>query len=142
MVRVDDKTVKSLSLYKPLPVPLRLDVLPFAFLYAAAFYLALVSAKEAHNTAGLIAVPVLLFLHGLAYLCTFWSVDFHCWLAFTHVSSLEQATVVKVTPGKNCGAQKICELHHGKTGASAAGDGLELYQTSATWFVYQQAKFC
>jgi cation-transporting ATPase 13A1 len=161
---VDDKTVKDIALYRPLPLPLRLDVAPFFFFYCTAIYYALISAKEWHNTAGYVALPILLFFHGLSYLgnnwsplpsfalahhhllapCppttgTFWSVDFHCWLAFTNVSTLEQATVVKVTPSKNCGKQQICELLQGSCDAT---DTPELFRTSGTWFLYQQAKFC
>jgi cation-transporting ATPase 13A1 len=137
---VDDKTVKNIVFYKPLPVPLRLDVAPFFFMYSTALYYFFVSAKEWHNTAGAVALPILLFCHGLSYLGTFWSVDFHCWLAFTRVSTLEQATVVKVTPAKNCGKQQICELQQQK--AAKQVDVPEMFQTSSTWFSYQQAKFC
>jgi len=117
VVNSEDKRVVRLSLHSSLATAERRDVRLFVLLYLTAASLALLGSGG-FDTAGLVALPVLAFLHALTWLSMQWSVQVRCWLTFRSVGTLAEAEVVHVVPAALCGAPALCALQ--KSGAGAA----------------------
>jgi len=76
-----DKTVERVALAVPRPFFLRLDTTPFLALYAAAITASVVTDGNASLFA-LIAIPAIVFLHGVLLLTMYWSYPTRLRIAF------------------------------------------------------------
>lgn len=109
---VQDEEVKKVELYRPLPLILRLDVLPFLMFYGAAMYIVFEITGDLNPDVLVSILIPLAFLHVLTFLISQWSVNMKCWLSYSDdVSSIDQATVVKVTPVHANFPSQLCELN-------------------------------
>mmetsp|Transcript_35059 Transcript_35059/g.99382 ORF Transcript_35059/g.99382 Transcript_35059/m.99382 type:complete len:1266 (-) Transcript_35059:109-3906(-) len=133
---VKGKVLREASPYAPRPLPLRLDVAPFAALYAL-----LVTATVTSWMGGLglyfkVALACLLLTavgHVLLLLFEQWLVSVRCYVAFTRLPSLENATVVKAVPHENYGHTELCPVF---VTAQAGEDG-----ASGVTFEYRKIRF-
>jgi cation-transporting ATPase 13A1 len=113
-VCIKDHEVASVALYEPLPPLLRLDVLPFVFLYATGFYLYFIHPE---NLFVMVYFACVVFVHALAFLSSEWSLDMKCWMGYLPISNLnvntENRTVfVKVVPTRNTLPKMLCPLFY------------------------------
>ncbi|CAL5420609.1 unnamed protein product [Camellia sinensis] len=108
---VGGKVVDSVDLLKKRHWSWRLDVWPFAVLYAAWIVTVLPSLDfvDAAIVLGGLAV-----LHILVFLFTGWSVDFRCFVQYSKVKDIHQADACKITPAKFCGSKEVVPLHFRK----------------------------
>ncbi|CAL5420649.1 unnamed protein product [Camellia sinensis] len=108
---VGGKVVDTVDLLKKRHWSWRLDVWPFAVLYAALIVTVLPSLDfvDAAIVLGGLAV-----LHILVFLFTGWSVDFRCFVQYSKVKDIHQADACKITPAKFCGSKEVVPLHFRK----------------------------
>lgn len=125
-LHVGGKVVEEVDLLRKRQWPWRLDVWPFAILYAF-WIVAIVPSIDVVDSAivfgGLVAVHILVFLF------TAWSVDFKCFVQYSKVKDIYQADACKITPAKFSGSKEIVPLHFRKlqTGTSSPVDIEEIY---------------
>ncbi|KAK1315965.1 putative cation-transporting ATPase [Acorus calamus] len=105
---VEGKVVEGVDLLRRRPPAWRLDVCPFAVLYAAWLFF-IVPALELGDSA--IVLGGLFVVHVLVLLFTAWSVDFRCLVQFQKVKDIHLADACKVTPAKFSGSKEIVTLH-------------------------------
>ncbi|GJP47781.1 hypothetical protein CLOM_g6950 [Closterium sp. NIES-68] len=108
-IPVDSKNVRAVELYCWLPVARRLDVWPFAVVYAVWLAL-LVTRLRLDFTEMAIVTGALVSLNILTALFTVWSVDFRCFAHARQVSSVHEAEVCKVIPSKFGGSKEVVPL--------------------------------
>lgn len=94
---VGGKVVDHVDLLRKRHWPWRLDVWPFAIIYAA-WIVTVVPSLDFGDAA--IVLGGLVALHILAFLFTVWSVDFGCFVKYSKVCSIVKCAI------KNC----ICQL--------------------------------
>lgn len=125
-VRIDDPEIARVALFAPLPLLLRLDVLPFLFLYVTATYLHM-TRPEGDVIATLLTVATL-FTNALTFLLGEWSTTMRAWLGHVTLRRLDATTsiVAKVEPARALLPAQLCpcsliagppsseELHHEK----------------------------
>lgn len=137
-VGVIDKELKSVSLFTPLPWPMRLDFLPFFFFYVTAVYL--YSLRPEDDVVPWIFGAFSVFWHMLALLSAEWSVDVRCWMtckqAKTLVPDEHLKLLVKVEPSLAMLPKQLCECHVVPKDKLKCATGLTL------WFSFQNLKFC
>ncbi|KAL7169254.1 hypothetical protein ACSBR2_034321 [Camellia fascicularis] len=121
---VGGKVVDSVDLLKKRHWSWRLDVWPFAVLYAAWIVTVLPSLDfvDAAIVLGGLAV-----LHILVFLFTGWSVDFRCFVQYSKVKDIHQADACKITPAKFCGSKEVVPLHFRKLAGSSSSVEEEIY---------------
>lgn len=117
-VRIEDHEIAAVALYEPLPRLLRLDVLPFAFLYATATYLFCIRPEE--DTVVTLFFTLIVFVHALAFLSGEWSVEASAWMTCTRARSIPSGAedeqkdgkaaqvYVKVIPSKSTLPKQLC----------------------------------
>lgn len=116
-VRIEDHEIADVALYEPLPRLLRLDVLPFAFLYATATYLYCIRPEE--DTVVTLFFTLVVFVHALAFLSGEWSVEASAWMTCTRARTIpsgadddtdmkEAQVYVKVIPSKSTLPKQLC----------------------------------
>ncbi|CAI7759985.1 unnamed protein product [Closterium sp. NIES-54] len=108
-IPVDSKNVRAVELYCWLPVARRLDVWPFAVVYAVWLAL-LVTRLRLDFVEMAIVTGALVSLNILTALFTVWSVDFRCFAHARQVASVHEAEVCKVIPSKFGGSKEVVPL--------------------------------
>ncbi|CAL5420655.1 unnamed protein product [Camellia sinensis] len=121
---VGGKVVDTVDLLRKRHWSWRLDVWPFAVLYAAWIVTVLPSLDfvDAAIVLGGLAV-----LHILVFLFTGWSVDFRCFVQYSKVKDIHQADACKITPAKFCGSKEVVPLHFRKLAGSSSSVEEEIY---------------
>lgn len=114
-VRVEDPALAAVALYAPLPPLLRLDVLPFALLYATGAFLLVSRAPPSTGESDAVAslfLALVVFVHALAFLAGEWSVDARAWLTCFRAQQLPSdssvSVFVKVTPARATLPKQLC----------------------------------
>ncbi|XP_059631979.1 probable manganese-transporting ATPase PDR2 [Cornus florida] len=119
---VGGKVVDIVDLLRKRHLSWRLDVWPFAIIYAA-WIIAIVPSLDIVDASivlgGLVAVHVLVFLF------TVWSVDFKCFVQYSKVIDVHHADACKITPAKFCGSKEVVPLHTQKLADSSSSVYLE-----------------
>ncbi|XP_057826971.1 probable manganese-transporting ATPase PDR2 [Cryptomeria japonica] len=101
---VDGKVVEQVELMRWKTWPWRLDIWPFAILYAAWLVVILPSIDLADAAITLGAFGI---LHVLTWLFTYWSVNFRCFVQANQVKDVREANICKVIPAKFSGTKEI-----------------------------------
>uniref|UniRef100_A0A0D3E1K0 Cation-transporting ATPase n=1 Tax=Brassica oleracea var. oleracea TaxID=109376 RepID=A0A0D3E1K0_BRAOL len=124
--RVGGKVVDKVDLRRKKHWAWRLDVWPFAILYAT-WLTTIVPSIDFTDAA--IALGGLVASHILVLLFTAWSVDFKCFVQFSKVNSIDQADACKVTPAKFSGSKEVVPLHFRSqlTGSASSEDMEEIF---------------
>ncbi|KAG1707992.1 hypothetical protein DVH05_028681 [Phytophthora capsici] len=143
MVGVADPELSSVTLYTPLPWPMRLDLLPFFFLYVTAVYLYTIRPED--DVVPWIFGAFSVFWHALALLSAEWSVNMRCWMACTRLSALvpdERLKVLaKVEPSLTMLPKELCECHL-VLKQNEEKSKLNATKVPTIWFSFQNLKFC
>lgn len=115
-VRIEDHEIADVALYEPLPRLLRLDVLPFTFLYTTATYLYCIRPEE--DTVVTLFFTLVVFVHALAFLSGEWSVEASAWMTCTRAHTIPSGAddtdmkaaqvYVKVIPSKSTLPKQLC----------------------------------
>ncbi|KAJ4971211.1 hypothetical protein NE237_004310 [Protea cynaroides] len=132
---VDGKVVEWVDLLKKRNWPWRLDVWPFAILYAA-WLLTIVPSIDFFDA--LIVFGGLVAFHMLVLLFTAWSVDFRCFVQYSKVKDIHHADACKVTPSKFSGSKEIVPLHFRR---SSAGSPTPLLDAEEIYFDFRKQQF-
>lgn len=133
----DDLPLVRATFFGRRPLPLRLDVAPFAVAYVVSFgCYALVPELEA---AAVIATPCLVLLHILAFLMTHWSVGVLCAAQLSPCPPHAASLVCTVAAS---GARALCSVER----EAAAPPEAEAAATGAApvpslFFVYHKSKY-
>ncbi|KAL5765123.1 hypothetical protein ACOSQ2_017717 [Xanthoceras sorbifolium] len=141
---VGGKVVDKVDLLRKKHFTWRLDVLPFAFLYALWLITIVPSIDFIDAT---IVLGGLVALHILVFLFTAWSVDFKCFAHYSKVNDIHLADACKITPAKFCGSKEVVPLEFRKqvAGSSLVGDVEEIFfEFRKQCFIYskEQGTFC
>ncbi|KAG7387437.1 hypothetical protein PHYBOEH_008244 [Phytophthora boehmeriae] len=140
-VGVTDPELSSVALYTPLPWPLRLDLLPFVFLYATAVYLYLL--RPEHDVVPSLFGAFSVCCHALALLSAEWSVDVRCWMTCARLKFVPEVAplpmLAKVEPSLDLLPKLLCHCHLVQSTAEKGFKGAEV---PTLWFSYQNLKFC
>ncbi|CAI5747188.1 unnamed protein product [Peronospora destructor] len=140
-VGVADLELTSVVLYTPLPWPIRLDVLPFFFLYVTVVYLYMLRPKD--DVIPWIFGAISVFWHALALLSTEWSVNVRCWMSCSRLTAVVEddrlRILAKVEPALAMLPKQLCDCHvTPKEKKETSKDQL----VPTLWFLYQNVKFC
>ena len=124
----DALAIRRISLHRPTRV--RFDVLPFAAGYAVS--LAVYLCMPTREVMAMLAMPLVLCAHLLAFLVGHWSVRARCALQLSRAQRLEEATLVLVTLAG--GRSQLCELEwRAPAGGAATEARFEHFQRVFTW---------
>ncbi|KAF1315791.1 P-type atpase, partial [Globisporangium splendens] len=143
-VRIDDHEIGAVALYEPLPPLLRLDALPFVFLYSTAAYLYCVR----DDLVATLFAALIVFVHALAFLSGEWSVDVRAWMTCTHAREINgddgtTRMLVKVLPSRATLPKQLCRCHVAEKPLQAGGETLVSGERiPVLWFSYQNLRFC
>ncbi|RLN89268.1 hypothetical protein BBJ28_00012660, partial [Nothophytophthora sp. Chile5] len=133
---VADPALAAVALYAPLPWPLRLDLLPFAFLYVTAVYL--YALRPADDVVAALFAAISVFCHALVFLSAEWSVDVRCWVSCVRLTAIQKPggapMLVKVEPALAMLPKLLCECHMAPHSPQK--------DVPTLWFSYQNLKFC
>ncbi|XP_044497206.1 probable manganese-transporting ATPase PDR2 [Mangifera indica] len=123
---VGGKVVDKVDLLRKKHWAWRLDVWPFAILYAI-WMTTIVPSIDFVDAA--IVFGGLVAFHILVFLFTVWSVDFRCFAHFSKVYEIHLADACKITPAKFCGSKEVVPLQFRKqmTSSSATVDLEEIF---------------
>ncbi|KAJ6349666.1 hypothetical protein OIU77_007112 [Salix suchowensis] len=123
---VGGKVVDRVDLIRKKKWPWRLDVLPFAVLYAI-WMVTIVPSIDIVDA--LIVLGGLVSIHVLTLLFTAWSIDFKCFVQYSKVNDIYAADSCKVTPAKFSGSKEVVPLHIRQqvAASSTPGDVEEYY---------------
>ncbi|KAG5223867.1 manganese-transporting ATPase PDR [Salix suchowensis] len=123
---VGGKVVDRVDLIRKKKWPWRLDVLPFAVLYAI-WMVTIVPSIDIVDA--LIVLGGLVSIHVLTLLFTAWSIDFKCFVQYSKVNDINAADSCKVTPAKFSGSKEVVPLHIRQqvAASSTPGDVEEYY---------------
>ncbi|KAJ0409499.1 hypothetical protein P43SY_002389 [Pythium insidiosum] len=130
-VSIDDPDVASVALYEPLPLWLRLDVLPFALLYSTVTYLFVL--RGAGDVVSTLLATIVVSFHALTFLVSEWSVDARAWLTMAPLRSEVAFMVAKVSPTSPLLPTLLCRV---QTAVSDVRGAPRLL------FSYQNLSFC
>ncbi|GAB4853618.1 Probable manganese-transporting ATPase pdr2 [Ancistrocladus abbreviatus] len=119
---VQGKVVDGVDLLRKSHWTWRLDVWPFAIIYAV--WLATVVPSIDIADAAIVLGGIVAF-HILVFLFTAWSVDFKCFVQYSKVNDIHQADSCKITPAKFSGAKEIVPLHFRELAGSSATEDVE-----------------
>ncbi|KAH9131452.1 hypothetical protein LEN26_007694 [Aphanomyces euteiches] len=146
-VEINDKELhRNAALYVPLPILLRLDVLPFLLIYST-FFLCMSVVNEGQ---GFVAgTAMVAFVHALTFFSSEWSVGMKAWIGYTRFhatpailksSTFPSGVVVQIDPVSPTHPKELCPLHWND------GSTQKLSKTTAVvpsvWFSYQKLRFC
>ncbi|XP_058084361.1 probable manganese-transporting ATPase PDR2 [Magnolia sinica] len=126
--RVDGKVIEGVDLLKRRHGLWRLDVWPFAILYAVWLFTVVptIDFSDASIVLGGLAA-----FHILVLLFTAWWVDFRCFVQYSKVKDIHHADACKITPAKFSGSKETVPLHFRRSSAgssaSSAVDAEEIY---------------
>ncbi|KAL4102033.1 hypothetical protein PRIC1_005781 [Phytophthora ramorum] len=138
-VGVADAELASVALYTPLPWLMRLDLLPFLFLYATAAYLYTLRPED--DVVPWVFGALIVFCHALALLGTEWSVDVRCWMSCVRLKAVVEdkrvQMLAKVDPSLSMLPKQLCECQLNRQDKK-----LKDTQVPTLWFSYQNLKFC
>eukprot|EP01104_Vermistella_antarctica_P000712 TRINITY_DN10837_c0_g1_i1.p1 TRINITY_DN10837_c0_g1~~TRINITY_DN10837_c0_g1_i1.p1 ORF type:complete len:1312 (-),score=284.26 TRINITY_DN10837_c0_g1_i1:16-3951(-) len=117
------------SLHTSLLIPFRPYVLPFVLMYGWLIYsyftcevdVVIVGNVFQHDVY-LLSLIVVLAVHVLCFLCTFWFVSFNCFCTCRTVSTVNKATLVRVYPRPNQGQPALVPLRREVFGQHADSD--------------------
>ncbi|OQR83461.1 P-type ATPase (P-ATPase) Superfamily [Achlya hypogyna] len=143
MALVEDAVLQPrLEFYRPLPTWLRLDVLPFGFLYAT-FGGCAACVHRGHGFSLLLALVGC--VHALAFFSSEWSVRIKCWLGYTCVAfnptmATRSGVFVKVVPSRRRLPRLLCRLHRDEPSPKLRGQ--TVLAAGTLWFAYQKLRFC
>ena len=136
-----DKTLVAVSLLRAIPRWQRLDVLPFACLYAASLLDAVLSLSVSDRV---LACAIASFAaHAVCALVQQWFPLARCAAGFSTVDALADATFVLVVPREHHGASALCALcrpNPALAGSGASG-GSGPFSAPSCWFVFQLTKY-
>ncbi|KAI3415052.1 Cation-transporting ATPase [Psidium guajava] len=121
---VGGKVVENVDLLRKKHWTWRLDVWPFAILYAV-WVTAVVPSLDFADA--VIVLGGLVGLHILVWLFTAWSVDFKCFIQYSRVNDIHHADACKITPAKFSGSKEVVPLHFRKLVGSSSMDVEEIY---------------
>ncbi|XP_011001240.1 PREDICTED: probable manganese-transporting ATPase PDR2 [Populus euphratica] len=123
---VGGKVVERVDLIRKKKWPWRLDILPFAILYAI-WMVTIVPSIDIVDA--FIVLGGLVAVHVLVLLFTAWSVDFKCFVQYSKVNDIYAADSCKVTPAKFSGSKEVVPLHIRQESAASStpGDVEEFY---------------
>ncbi|KAG7382504.1 hypothetical protein PHYPSEUDO_004771 [Phytophthora pseudosyringae] len=142
-VGVGDPELASVALYTPLPWPMRLDLLPFFFLYVTAVYLYTIRLED--DVVPWIFGAFSVFWHALALLGAEWSVDVRCWMTCTRLAAVvpddRLKMLAKVEPSLSMLPKQLCECHLVPK-PKETKDKLKGAKVPTLWFSFQNLKFC
>ncbi|RHY75565.1 hypothetical protein DYB30_011193, partial [Aphanomyces astaci] len=133
-------------LYVPLPLLLRLDVLPFLMLYST---LSMCNCQAREGQGFVVAIALVFFLHALAFFSSEWSVAIKVWNAYTKFSmstdvlktcAFPHGVVVMIDPVSSALAKELCLLHWNSDTAHV--DAKASVAIPRVWFSYQKLRFC
>ncbi|XP_021755121.1 probable manganese-transporting ATPase PDR2 [Chenopodium quinoa] len=133
---IGGKVVDGIDLLKKKQKLWRLDVWPFAILYA--LWLALI-VPSLDLTDALIVLGGLITFHILILLFTAWSVDFKCLVQYNKVDDIHQADSCKITPAKFCGSKEIVPLEFRKQAGSTEDEEI-FFDFRKQRFIYSKEK--
>eukprot|EP00039_Didymoeca_costata_P010515 m.141660 g.141660 ORF g.141660 m.141660 type:complete len:237 (+) comp14857_c0_seq2:21-731(+) len=102
--------IERATLYKRVPLLQRLDVLPFAVLWAVFLGCFQMYGGESDNELWWLGGGLLAVLQGLFSLSAKWSTQMECLIQCNHVTSCKNANLVCVTPRPNCGRSAVVKL--------------------------------
>ncbi|KAL3835729.1 hypothetical protein ACJIZ3_010465 [Penstemon smallii] len=140
---VGGKVVDTVDLLRKRHWAWRLDLWPFAILYAV-WPVAVVPSLDFTDAS--IVLGCFAVFHILVILFTVWSVDFKCLLQYSKVKDIHRADACKITPAKFCGSKEVVPLHYRKLAASSTSlDTEEIYfDFRKQRFIYSNEKntFC
>jgi cation-transporting ATPase 13A1 len=110
-----DELVKSVSCYNHRTVVLHGYIGPFATIYALLMYswITHYSVQESQEV-WFLSVAAAVICQILMYLFCMWSVDVHCFLAYSKEKYPYNAKFVKVVPTENNGSTELVPLRHSK----------------------------
>lgn len=134
---VGGKVVDGVDLLRKKQKLWRLDVWPFAIIYA--LWLAMI-VPSLDITDALIVFGGLVTFHILILLFTAWSVDFKCFVQYTKVDDIHQADSCKITPAKFCGSKEIVPLEFRKIGGSTEDAEEIFFDFRKQRFIYSKEK--
>ncbi|KAL2896530.1 putative manganese-transporting ATPase PDR2 [Bienertia sinuspersici] len=134
---IGGKVVDGVDLLRKKQKLWRLDVWPFAILYA--LWLALI-VPSLDITDTLIVFGGLVTFHILVLLFTAWSVDFRCLVQYNKVDDIHLADSCKITPAKFCGSKEIVTLEFRKLANSTEDDEEIFFDFRKQRFIYSKEK--
>ncbi|KAL6968251.1 putative manganese-transporting ATPase pdr2 [Sarracenia purpurea var. burkii] len=114
---VGGKVVDNVDLFRKRHWSWRLDVWPFAIIYAA-WLVTILPNLDIGDAA--IVLGGLVALHILVFLFTVWSVDFRCFVQYSKVNEIHQADACKIIPAKFSGSKEVVYLHFQKLAGSSS----------------------
>ncbi|XP_043708473.1 probable manganese-transporting ATPase PDR2 isoform X2 [Telopea speciosissima] len=126
-IHIDGKVVEWVDLLKKRHGLWRLDVWPFAILYAC-WLLTVVPSIDFGDA--VIVFGGLVAIHILVLLFTAWSVDFRCFVQYSKVKDIYHADACKIIPSKFSGSKEVVPLHFRRTlsgSSSTPLDAEEIY---------------
>ncbi|GLE00333.1 hypothetical protein PINS_up009061 [Pythium insidiosum] len=138
-VSIDDPDVARVELYAPLPFVLRLDVLPFALLYATTVFL--LASRGVDDVVATLFGATVVSSHALTFLLSEWSVDACAWLTMTPLQSEDVSAVAKVSPSSALLPTLLCRVH-ALVESDAESDSDARQDVPRLWFLYQNLSFC
>ncbi|CAN0914021.1 Probable manganese-transporting ATPase PDR2 [Linum grandiflorum] len=141
---VGGKVVDKVDLLRKKHWTWRLDVWPFAIIYA--LWLTTVIPSLDIGDAFIVFGGLVAF-HILVLLFTAWSVDFRCFVQFSKANDIHQADACKITPAKFSGSKEVVPLYIRKqAGGSSSAEDLDeiFFDFRKQCFIYSDEKktFC
>lgn len=142
-----DELVKSVSCYNPRTLVLHGYIGPFVTLYVMLMYswITHYSLQESQEV-WFLSVAAAVVVQILMYLFCMWSVDVHCFLAYSKVQYPYNARFVKVTPTENNGSTELVPLRHSLpkkrfTEGNLVSSTTSEEETESIWFFFQKTKY-
>ncbi|KAK3018805.1 hypothetical protein RJ639_005043 [Escallonia herrerae] len=140
---VGGKVVDTVDLLRKRHWPWRLDLWPFAIIYAV-WLVSVVPSLDIGDS--FIVLGGLAAVHVLVFLFTAWSVDFRCFVQYAKVNDIRHADACKITPTKFSGSKETVPLHRRKLAGSSLPSGSEeiYFDFRKQCFIYSHEKqsFC
>jgi cation-transporting ATPase 13A1 len=136
---VRGKVVDTVDLVRRRHWAWRLDVWPFAIIYAT-WLVVIVPSLDISDA--FIVLGGLIATHTLVNLFTVWSVDFKCFVQFSKVNDINQADACKITPAKFSGSKEVVPLCFRKVAGSSPSVNLEemYFDFRKQCFIYSKEK--
>ncbi|KPM08757.1 cation-transporting ATPase 13A1-like protein [Sarcoptes scabiei] len=125
-----DQLVQSVQLYRGRSVLLHGYMSPFFVIYTALFSWFWIYLDDDEIDYLVLVCGLLFLIQLLAFFFTIWSVHCRCFLSYTKVQHICDATLVKVVPTPNNGSAELVPLHR-----SFINEKEKIY------FVFQKTKF-
>ncbi|KAI1002509.1 Endoplasmic reticulum transmembrane helix translocase [Podosphaera aphanis] len=111
---VDNPSIASASLHKPLPLYLHTYVWPFAIIWPIFFRYYLSTDLYDKHIGGqewtFFWSGIIITLQSLFWLSTHWNVNLRSFFTSIPASNIQDAQLIKVIPKPNAGASDICEI--------------------------------